>query len=197
MRGENTKAGSAKDAHWFSSDPKTATGYADMAADMPVTKLVEASQRAERLGQWDKAHDLMAQAEKLETNAARGQNIIPTKLRGRFKEFDAEGQMMADLSEGQLSAWTKQAKAEGFDGLAVKSLSDEAGYGVYNPATHYGVFDPKNIRSRFAAFDPANNDSSNLLAGMAGLGILGTGLAGLPAVGVAAGIANQDWAQSF
>lgn len=35
------------------------------------------------------------------------------------------------------------------------------------------VFDPKNIRSRFARFDPAQSESSNLMAGL--MGLLGTG----------------------
>ena len=42
-------------------------------------------------------------------------------------------------------------------------------------ATHYAVFDPKNIRSPWAAFDPAQAESANLLAG--GAGLLGAGMA--------------------
>jgi hypothetical protein len=69
------------------------------------------------------------------------------------------------LSRRKPSPPTKPpAKAEGYDGLKVTNLSDEAGYGNYRPATHYGIFDPKNIRSRFAKFDPAKADSSDLLA---------------------------------
>ena len=34
------------------------------------------------------------------------------------------------------------------------------------------VFDPKNIRSKFAKFDPAKKDSANILAGAAGAGVL-------------------------
>ena len=33
--------------------------------------------------------------------------------------------------------------------------------------SEYGIFDPKNIRSRFAAFNPAKRDSADLLAGLA------------------------------
>ena len=42
-------------------------------------------------------------------------------------------------------------------------------------ATHYAVFDPKNIRSPWAAFDPAQAESANLIAG--GAGLLGAGMA--------------------
>jgi hypothetical protein len=36
-------------------------------------------------------------------------------------------------------------------------------FGLSGPATNYVIFDPKRIRSRFAAFDPAKHDSANLL----------------------------------
>jgi hypothetical protein len=39
---------------------------------------------------------------------------------------------------------------------------------------------PENIRSRFAQFDPAKAGSADILAGLAGLGVLGAGAAALP-----------------
>lgn len=50
-----------------------------------------------------------------------------------------------------------------FDSLAAKE-------GATDAVSTLAIFDPKNIRSRFAKFDPAKKDSSNLLAG----GLLGT-----------------------
>lgn len=47
-----------------------------------------------------------------------------------------------------------------------------AGYDAISKGGRYPetvVFDPKNIRSRFAAFDPAKKDSADLLAGVIGL----------------------------
>lgn len=38
------------------------------------------------------------------------------------------------------------------------------------------VFDPRNIRSRFARFDPRNADSADLLAGVAGAGVVSNAL---------------------
>ena len=38
------------------------------------------------------------------------------------------------------------------------------GYDGTKSARETVIFDPKNIRSRFAAFDPFNRESSNLLA---------------------------------
>lgn len=64
---------------------------------------------------------------------------------------------------------------ESFDPLVRgrSTFVDEAGYGVDRQATHYAVFDPSNIRSVNAAFDPAKRDSANLLASAAGIGVLG------------------------
>ena len=66
--------------------------------------------------------------------------------------------------------------------MEFKNFSDEAGYGVYNPVTHYAVFDPKNIRSKFAKFDSSKKDSANLLAG---------GTAAIPAAGLLGYAASQ------
>lgn len=68
------------------------------------------------------------------------------------------------------------AKKEGFEGITVdfKDLSDRLDIGNVNL-----TFDPKNIRSTQAAFDPAKKESSNLLAGQAGIaGAVGLGAAG-------------------
>ena len=55
---------------------------------------------------------------------------------------------------------TKQAKKAGYDGIKV---GDET-----------VIFDPKNIRSVDAKFDPKKTSSSNLLAGVGGLSLLAT-----------------------
>jgi len=69
-----------------------------------------------------------------------------------------------DPDDVHLSEILEEAADEGFDGVKLTNFSDEAGYGVYRPATHYAVFDAKNIRSRHAKFDPAKKDSANILA---------------------------------
>jgi hypothetical protein len=174
-RGSATKAKSAKGAHWFTEDPRTAAGYADNAADADVQKLIDASYAAERKGEWDKAHSLMAQAEQLEQSTpSRGQNVIPSRLAGRLKEVDMDG-VQYDPDDVNLTDILNTARSEGFDGVKLTNFSDEAGYGNYNPTTHYAIFDPKNIRSRFAAFDPARKDSTDILAsylGVPGIGML-------------------------
>jgi hypothetical protein len=65
-----------------------------------------------------------------------------------------------DGIEGPGNAKYREAlKKAGYSGAVV---NDEAGMSV-------AIFDPKNIRSRFAAFDPAKKDSADLLAGVVGL----------------------------
>tara|TARA_R110000868_G_C10731868_1_gene751678 strand:+ start:13 stop:894 length:882 start_codon:yes stop_codon:yes gene_type:complete len=176
-RGGVTRARSSQKAHWFSEDAsQTASGYAKMAGDNEVQKLVEASQAAERSGNWDQAHKLMVKAEKLEQVGGNGENVMPVRLRGNLKEYDMDG-IQYSPDDVNLSAMLDAAKKEGFDGAKFTNFSDEAGYGAYNPTTHYAVFDPKNIRSRFAAFDPSKKDSSDLLASIGLLGMIGGGAA--------------------
>ena len=156
MGGSVTKARSAKQGTWLVDDPEVAGGYARLAAeDAPVQKLVDESQAAERAGDWDRAHDLMAEAEKLEQGGeligGGGQNIMPLKVRGNLMEFDAEGATMSDLDDAQLFKWSQEAKKGGYDGLKVKNFSDNADYGQYTAADHYLIFDPDNIRSTFDA----------------------------------------------
>tara|TARA_R110002020_G_scaffold396278_1_gene606279 strand:- start:119 stop:2392 length:2274 start_codon:yes stop_codon:yes gene_type:complete len=175
-QGSVTKALSAKGATWFVDDPSVASGYARFAAeDAPVQKLIDASQAAERRGDWDAAQDLIAEAERLEPTLvdSGNANVMPVELKaGNFKQIDAKGATMGDLTESQLNEWVKEAKQEGYDGLKIENFSDNADWGNYNPATHYAVFDLKNIRSKFAKFDPSKKDSAKILASVAGASVL-------------------------
>ena len=180
-RGGVTNARSAKLGTWLTESPETARGYADLASGKPVADLIKKSEAAERAGQWDKAHDYMAQAEKLEASGgAGGQNILPLYVRGKMKTVDMDG-VRYDPDDHDLSGMVRAAKAEGFDGVRFENFSDEAEWGVHRPTTHVVVFDPANIRGKFAKFDPSQEQSSKLLAGMSGnaqaIGALGgTGL---------------------
>jgi hypothetical protein len=162
-RGGSTKAQSAKKAHWFIDDPSSASGYAELAGQKKVDDLINASQQAERVGDWDAAHELMVKAEKLDQVSGRGENVMPVRLGGKLKEIDMDG-IQYDPDDVNLSAILDEAKLEGYDGVKFLDFSDEAGYGVYNPATHYAIFNPVNIRSKYAKFDPAKKDSADLLA---------------------------------
>jgi len=172
--GAVTKARGAKNAVWLSDSPKTASGYAHHAQTEEITKLIDASQAAERAGDWDAAHDLMVKAEQLEASGGSGgANVIAAKIRGNLMRFDAEGATLSELDDGQLGDLVQKAMDGGYDGLRIDNFSDEADWGTYNPTTHYAIFDPKNVRSRHAKFDPAKKDSADLLASIGGAGLLG------------------------
>jgi hypothetical protein len=180
-RGKNTQAKSAQGAFWFVDNPEVAGGYARMAAeDAPVQRLIEASQAAERRRDFDAADALTLQAEKLELSGelvgGGGQNIMPLKIKGgNLMQIDADGATMSDLDDSQLHKWVTEAKNKGYDGLKISNFSDNADYGNYTPATHYAIFDPKNIRSVNADFNPANASSSDLLAGIQSAAPIGAG----------------------
>lgn len=93
--------------------------------------------------------------------------VVPAKLRfSNPVTIDAGGKSAAAFqfdsvareqgSEDLLAAYRAALADPNVDGIIVKNTKDEGT--VYIPK------DPKNIRSRFAAFDPAESDSANLLA---------------------------------
>lgn len=178
--GSSTRARSAKMGTWLTGSPRTAEGYADAASKTPVRDLLEAAEKAERNRQWDVAEKLTRQAEELEAAGGRGQTIMPLYVRGKLKTVDMDG-VQYDPDDVNLSKIAETAKREGFDGVRLTNFSDEAGYGQYNPTTHVLVFDPSNIRSVHAAFDPEKSGSSTLLAA-----------APFAVGGVGAGAAMQD-----
>ena len=104
-------------------------------------------------------------------HGADGQNIMPVmaRLKNPLKVSspDEFWKMFPGKTDDEAVA---AAKAMGYDGVAIKRpyrvWDDKLKRGVDTgeESTHYVVFDPKNIRSRFAAFDPAKADSADLLA---------------------------------
>jgi hypothetical protein len=61
----------------------------------------------------------------------------------------------------------EELKRLGYDSMLLKESSLDGA-----PHETLAVFDPKNIRSKFAKFDPSKKDSANILAGAAGAGVL-------------------------
>lgn len=167
--GSVTRANSARMGTWFSDNPEVSASYARFAAeDVPIKKLIEEAEQAERKMDFEGYEKAINAAEELESSGdlinAGGQNIIPARVRGKLFEIDVEGATMSDLDDSQLYKWAQEAKEKGFDGLKIKNFSDNADYGTYTPATHYLIFDPKNIRSTNAKFDPTKADSADLLS---------------------------------
>jgi hypothetical protein len=107
---------------------------------------------------------------------------------GDGMNFDLKHFMRQDL-EGLTSTndIARVAKEIGAEGVIFKNVNDVGPHryniegkvgGSDRPlSTNYVVFDPKNIRSKHAKFDPKKRDSGNLLAGLgAALGITGLGV---------------------
>ena len=85
-------------------------------------------------------------------------------------EYDGLPEILGPQSEwmGQL---VRQAKREGFDGVDFVNILDDPMFGYQGTrATHRLVFNPSNIRSTNAAFDPASKQSANILAGVGAVG---------------------------
>ena len=173
-RGSATNAMSAKRATWMADSPDVAGGYATFAEGGPIQQLIDSSYRAEADGDFDLADDLMRQAEELEMSgdSAQGGNIQPLMARGKRLAFDADGEKY-DANEYVLMDKVNEAQRGGYAGLQVDNFVDNADYSDWTEAAHVGVFDPRNIRSRFARFDPEFRHLRNLSAGVGGLGLLG------------------------
>jgi hypothetical protein len=86
-----------------------------------------------------------------------GSQIMPAMVRGLIKEVDA-----ANYSPDRFLEVAKSAKDDGFDGVRFIDINDMDEAPVKHSQTV--MFDPSNIRSTNAAFDPAKTGSSNLLA---------------------------------
>ena len=77
---------------------------------------------------------------------------------GKVYEYDFKGRPYRDKSYNDI---IDAAKKEGFDSVLLKNTFD-GGDKMTDIAV---VFNPNQIRSKFAKFDPLKKDSANLLAG--------------------------------
>ena len=111
-----------------------------------------------------------------------GANIIPVLLRKDnplIKDF--EGKTYRDETYSSLM---DKAINGGFDSVEFRNTFDPGDVDlVRTPENINAIFDPKNIRSRFAAFDPMKKESSNILA---------TSAAIAPTATMAAYLYNQE-----
>ena len=84
-------------------------------------------------------------------------NVIPVLTKSKNMDLYEFGGRQKDRG---FEPYIDAAKRAEKDGVIFNDIIDEPAYGGNVRA----ILDPKNIRSRFAAFDPFNRDSSNLLA---------------------------------
>jgi len=109
-----------------------------------------------------------------EVNA--GPNVIPLVQRGPMLTVSdvrdgSAGWLTDNLADALQVApernLFRKVGERGYSGVKVENMSDLGG-----TQSQYVFSDPSVLRSRFAAFDPAQRDSRNLLASYAGLGLL-------------------------
>jgi hypothetical protein len=102
-------------------------------------------------------------------------NVLPLKTSGKFLPEEDYYEMFEQLAgkpsySSDLDMKTRDAiikklddklKKEGYAGIRKLHYNED---GSIAEVGQTAIFDPKNIRSRFAAFDPMKKESSNLLA---------------------------------
>ena len=165
MKGSITGAESAKGAIWFTPDAPTAKAYSVYAAESgPINKLLEQQKVLERIAQksgknsdWVRVDKLTQKIDDLGGYDATYQrrldnaNVKEAVVKGDFLTVDAKGKSPQELSaEGDIDSWLnlqlEKARTQGKDGVVFKNLDDAVG--LYNrPATHYAIFDSKNIKT--------------------------------------------------
>lgn len=114
------------------------------------------------------------EARLLETTQS-GSNVIPAALRySNPMVYDFKGSAYREQTYADL---VKEAQAKGHDALILRNTFDP-GAGKAELVDVGVVFEPNQIRSKFAAFDPTRLKESNILAGMfpitMGGGLLGS-----------------------
>jgi len=162
---------------WFSDIPEIADEYAHGPSSPrgeigPGGQMVKAFTRGNMADLRNPSHELLQELHK--------------RLRGSIPNVDDFGGDEFSALESHLTAgrlWDVEGLGtRTFEGRVLEELKDMGFDGVRLPDTTFGrpnvstvIFDPKNTRSPWAAFDPAQAESANLPAG--GAGLLGAGLA--------------------
>lgn len=200
--GTNTGANSAKKAYFFGSDPSTASDYAstglrreaiEKKADLKALQkqysdlfnskgnglnfFTESTPEEKNLLDTlsNKSLDLKKEINAVPYNYEdKDANVLKTYLKTENPYIhDFKGDEYRDKSFSDL---IDQAKKAGHDSVIFKNAYDPAmkNNNVMQDIT--AVFNPQQIRSVNAEFNPLNKDSSNILAGLGGAGILSSQL---------------------
>lgn len=158
-RGSTTGARSAMRGVWLTDDPDLAGAYADLARSEELGKGWEKVMELERNGLYESAAKLTRELEEADKIEAAGQNIRPSRVRGKFMEVDMEG---ADYNQAGTSERIHEiidrAQEKGYDGVRFKNLSDDPRPFTNKPSTHYLIFDEKNIAGEFDFVDDAGDE---------------------------------------
>jgi hypothetical protein len=178
----HTTGAQASESVFMTPDPANASGWA-LAAQSRPDPYIDSLFRAvdnKKLPKAERAAARKALKEHMAESYVSGKTVYPVHIRpGETTTYDMKGKSYRDVPTGkQPDALVKKSKKKGGDTVVIENMYDPPvpGWGGPWNATQVSVNDPKNIRSRFAAFDPMKRNSSNILAGV---GAGGIGLGGL------------------
>lgn len=108
-----------------------------------------------------------------EYDGITGANVLPVYIKpGRQLDVD-----FGDYDPKAMKRVIDRARRQGYDSVRLRNVGEPGRDPLYPRvvADQIAVLRPRNIRSRFAAFDPARSNSSDLLAGLA-IGVPAGGL---------------------
>lgn len=179
MLGATTGAKSAQKAHFLAANPEMSNTYVSTknvynSVPPAYEKLVKNKKAFKEFNEAPDAQSQWMVLEKYGMNYGSGQ-VMPllAKLENpKIKDYKGVG--YRDESFNDLIKSAKKAKK---DSVIFKNTYDQGPYEGRNVQSDvYAIFNPANIRSRFAVFDPARVNEADLLA-MGGsplpLGLLG------------------------
>jgi hypothetical protein len=132
-----------------------------------LTNKLGKDRAADAINAIDQYKSLVGQRLAAESNS--GANVLPVAL--RYKNpmyYDFKGSAYRDQTYADL---VREAKAKGHDALILQNTFDP-GAGTAKLIDVGVVFEPNQVRSKFAKFDPANINSPDLLAAGVPLGLL-------------------------
>jgi hypothetical protein len=184
-RGGGAEGYTSGTGSWFDSNQEVASEYADRVADKALPdvvqkefdNLIKAVDKAYSRGNYDLA-------EKLEQRMidigeyGQGANVIPAMLNLKnIKTEQGRAVVHGEIQKDMIDKAKKSRKS----GVLFENITDNPSGGI--ESNQYLMFKPQNIRSRFAAFDPMQRNSANILAG---------GIGGAIGLNTLADLANQQ-----
>jgi hypothetical protein len=167
MLGATTGAKSAQKAHFLAANPEMSNTYVSTrniynSSPPAYEKLVKNKEAFKEFNDAPDAQSKWMVLEKYGMNYGGGRVIPVLAKLGNPKIKDYQGLGYRDETFNDL---IKSAKKSKKDSVVFKNTFDQGPYeGANVQSDVYAIFNPANIRSRFAAFDPARVNEANLLA---------------------------------
>jgi hypothetical protein len=175
MLGATTGAKSAQKAHFLAANPEMSNTYVSTrgvynSSPPAYEKLVKNKKAFEEFNAAPDNQSKWMVLEKYGMNYGSGQ-VMPVLVKlGNPKIKDYQGLGYRDETFNDL---IKSAKKSKKDSVVFKNTYDIGPYEGKNVQSDvYAIFNPANIRSRFAAFDPARVNEPDLLAAGVPLGLI-------------------------